>query len=215
MAQSMRKTSRIHVQNEIEQSADHAEFYAQRVNELLTTIAETCATTASAGGLAGVRDVVLMIHEWADALDTNCPRCRLPELAREVVASSDDDWGTAEVHSFANRYMLNLCGFVDGDDMWHIDNSTLAHIVSRINKAELITHQTVELLSRDSGKAREDLQAARELAQVAKDMSAPRPVLSSALRNLGAEDESSRKAEPAEDVAAEVDSLSAVVFASN
>ena len=181
MAESMRRTSRASIKAEIDKGDDHAGFYAQRVSELIVKIAETCTDASSETGILGVREVILMIHEWADALDTNCPQCQLPELANEVLTSSPADWDTAKTRAFATRYMLSVCGFVDADGMWHVDNDTLAHIVSRLNKAELIIKQSVDILSRDASEARKNLEAARDMATVAMGMARPSVTLSSSV----------------------------------
>lgn len=182
MAESMRRTSRASIKAEIDKGDEHAGFYAQRVSELMVKIAETCTAACSETGLAGVREVILMIHEWVDALDTNCPQCQLPELANEVLTSADPEWDTAKTEEFATRYMLSVCGFVDADGLWHVDNNTLAHIVSRLNKAELIIKQSVDLLSHDASEARKNLEAARDMATVAMDMARPSPTLTSSVQ---------------------------------
>ena len=148
---AMLQASFEHTYDAIRDSDDEADRLAGRVHDVLTHIARGAVQATVSGGdvsAEDVRRVVELIHEWMDILDTDCLQCRLPELARTVYESELTEWDLPRFTQFAETYVLNVCGFISDDgDAWHVSDEALAHMVERINKAELITNQSVTALA--------------------------------------------------------------------
>lgn len=144
-----------HTYEAIRNSEAEANRLASRLHDILTQIARGAVQgmlkTSDSVSLEDVRRIVNLIHEWLDILDSDCMHCRLPELAREIYEADLSTWDIDTLSAFAEKYILNVCGFVsDENDEWHVSDETLAHMVERVNKAELLTQQSVTVLAHQS-----------------------------------------------------------------
>lgn len=155
MRGAMLQASFEHTYEAIRNSEAEANRLASRLHDILTQIARGAVQgllkKSASVSLEDVRQIVNLIHEWLDILDSDCMHCRLPELAREIYEADLSTWDIDTLSSFAEKYILNVCGFVSDDDSkWHVSDETLAHMVERVNKAELLTQQSVTVLAHQS-----------------------------------------------------------------
>lgn len=151
---SMQQSSYQHVLRVIRDAPADAQAYRRRAYNLLLKISDACVDAIVPQGETNVtrehlRQIVELVHEWMETIGSDCPQCRLPQLARRVLEHSSPTWERDEIARFAREYTLNVCGFVDtDDDTWHIDNTALARIIERVNKAELITRRSISSMVR-------------------------------------------------------------------
>ena len=146
---SMHQSSYQHVLKAIRESPNDAQAYRRRAYKLLLQISTACVDSIVPNNTQEVtrehiRQIVELVHEWMETIGSDCPQCRLPQLARRILDHDKLTWKRAEIEAFTSEYTLNVCGFVDtDDDTWHIDNRALARIIERVNKAELITRRSI------------------------------------------------------------------------
>lgn len=150
----MQQSSYQHVLRAIRDAPADAQAYRRRAYNLLLQISDACVDAIVPQGdttvtREHVRQIVELVHEWMETIGSDCPQCRLPQLARRVLEHDRPTWEREEIQAFAREYTLNVCGFVDtDDDTWHIDNTALARIIERVNKAELITRRSISSMVR-------------------------------------------------------------------
>ena len=82
-----------------------------------------------------VRRSVELLHEALGVVGVDCYGCQLGELGRELLNDRRPRWTVAETIEYMRRYALGVCGFIDADDKWSIDDRVLARIGERLDKA--------------------------------------------------------------------------------
>ena len=158
LRESMLQSSYLHVLRAIEASPAESDRYSRLVYATLISIADASLEAIVGDKKDGItredlRSTVELVHEWAETIASDCPQCRLPQMARQILEHNKPTWDREAMRGFVRDYMLNVCGFVDdAKDEWHSDQRALARIVERINKAELITRRSISSLADGAAK---------------------------------------------------------------